>query len=413
MEMIAHTNAAPLHLNNMNAQFKNVNNFSANPKTQIQLPLHRPEYKQPLKTVRITKKPNPKPVATTSDILRLMDGLKLPIPIDIYTSLIKECTKSGDPLKAIELHEHIRRSRIRLSLPLMNRILLMYVSGGCLEHAHQVFDEMFVRDFNSWAILIAGCVENGEDDGAIELFIKMLRDKELENAGANEMGFSVPGILVCVLKACLNTMDFEVGRQVHGWLWKMGFSRNACLSSFLISFYGKMKHYEGAQSVFEQVCHPDTAVWTSRIVNCCSNDNFEGAANVFKEMGREGVRKNEYTFSTVIKACRRMGDIRYGRQVHANAMKLGLESHSFVQCALVDLYGKCGFVSDAARVFEIGPSKKNNACYNAMFTNYMQHGHFVEAIKTLYQMKIAGVRPRKSMFNQVRFACGETLLELM
>lgn len=334
-----------------------------------------------------------------------MDGLKLPIPIDIYTSLIKECTESGDPFKAIELHEHIRRTGIRLTLTLMNRILLMYVSRGCFENARHLFDEMSIRDFNSWAILIAGCVENGEHTEATKLFTRMLRDKELENAGADQMGFSVPGILMCVLRACVCTVDFELGRQVHGWLWKMGFSRNAALSSFLISFYGKMKHYEGAERVFEQVYCRDTAVWTSRMVNCCNDDNFEGVASVFKEMGRDGVRKNEYTFSTVLKACRRTGAIEYGRQVHANAMKLGLESDSFVQCALVDLYGKCGLLSDATRVFEVGRNKRNNACYNAMLASYMQYGLCVKAVRTLYEMRSAGFKPRESMINRVELAC--------
>lgn len=335
-----------------------------------------------------------------------MDGLKLPVPIDIYTLLIKECTELGDPSKAIELQEHIGRGGISVNLPLVNRILLMNVSCGCFDYARQLFDEMSKRDFNSWAILIAGCVQNGEHDEAINLFIRMLHDKEFENAGADQMGFSVPGIVTCALKACECAMDVQLGRQIHGWLWKMGFSRNAALSSFLISFYGKLKHYDGAQTIFDQVLHPDTAVWTSRIVNCCSDDNFEGVVDVFKEMGREGVRKNEYTFSTVLKACRRTGAIVYGRQVHANALKLGLESDGFVQCALVDLYGKCGFVRDATRVFEIGRSKRNNACYNAMFTNYMQHGLFVEAMKTLYEMKNAGFKPRKSMLDEVRLACG-------
>lgn len=287
----------------------------------------------------------------------------------------------------------------------MNQILLMHVAVECFKHARQLFDEMSVRDFNSWAILIAGSVENGGNDEAIRLFVRMLLDKGFENASGDHMELSIPGIVMCVLRACVCTEDFEFGRQVHGWLWKMGFSRNSGLSSFLISFYGKMKHYEGAQSVFKQVNCRDTAVWTSRIVNHCNGGDFESVVSVFTEMGREGVKKNEYTFSNVLKACRKTGTLEYGRQVHANAVKLGLESDGFVQCALVDLYGKRGSLRDAAKVFEIGRKKRNNACYNAMFANYMQHGLCVEAIRTLYEMKMAGFKPRESMINEVELAC--------
>ncbi|GFQ08342.1 protein root UVB sensitive 1 chloroplastic, partial [Phtheirospermum japonicum] len=207
--------------------------------------------------------------------------LKLPIPADIYTVLIKECTKSGDSLKAIELHQHVRKSGLRLGVPFLNWILLMHVS--------------------------CGCVENDEHNEAIKLFVKMLREKGFEKAGDKQMGLSVLGILVCILKACLCTMDFELGAQVHGWLWKMGYSKSVALSSFLISYYGKAKCFEGAESVFEHVPCRSTSMWTSRIVNYCNDGGFDEAVRVFKEMGREGVRKNGYTFSAVLKACRRMG----------------------------------------------------------------------------------------------------------
>ncbi|KAK6137222.1 hypothetical protein DH2020_029039 [Rehmannia glutinosa] len=413
MEIIAPHPHAKAALLLINTPYKYLNAFTANPPIQIQLPLHRPEYKtsKPIRIKSRPKKSNTKPVTTTSDVLHLMDSLKLPISIDIYTSLIKECTKLGDPLKAIELHEHVRRSGLRLSLCLVNRILLMYVSCGCFGHARQLFDQMFRTDFHSWAIVIAGCVENGEHSEAAKLFVRMLHEKEIENFGDSQMGFSVPGILVCVLKACLCTTDLDLGMQVHGWLLKMGYSRSVALSSFLINYYGKVKCFEGAQSVFEQVRSRNTVVWTSRIVNCCSDDKFVEVVSVFKEMGREGVRKNGYTFSTVLKACRRMGDIGCGRQVHANATKLGLESDGFVQCALIDLYGKCGFLNDATSMFEIGNNKRNIASCNALLMNYMQHGLCREAMRVLYEMKMSGFEPSESVFNEVKIACGSRIPE--
>ncbi|KAL6549783.1 hypothetical protein OROMI_020271 [Orobanche minor] len=383
---------------------------AANPQIQIQWPLHRPEYNppKPIRIKSVPKNPKTKPVTTTttSDVLLLMDSLRLPIPADIYTSLVKECAKLGDPLKAIEIHQHVIKSGLRLSLHFLNRILLMYVSCGCLGHARQVFDQMLVRDFNSWAVVIAGCVENGEHHEAIKLFIKMLHEKGFENIGGGQMGLSVSGILVCVLKACLCTMDIELGVQVHGWLWKMGYSRSIALSSFLVNYYGKLKCFKGAERVFEQIPFRNTVLWTSRIVNYCNDENFEEVISVFKEMGKEGVRKNSYTFSTVLKACRRMEDIGCGRQVHANVIKVGLESDGYVQCALVDLYGKCGIINDAISVFEIGGSKRSRACFNAMVTNYILNGLCFEAVRVLHEMKVYGLEPCESVLDEVKLVCG-------
>lgn len=377
--MIPHAKVKPVLLTHMNkyskinTTFENPNNDSLIPPAQVQLPLHRPRYKPPRPIKVKPPRKKTKPVTTPSDVLYLFDNLKLPVTPDIYSLLIKECTDLADPSKAIELHDHMRKSRIGVDLPLLNRILLMCMFSGCCERAYQLFDVMSVRDFNSWAVMIGGFVENGMHYEALDLFVRMLYDVKFENVCDDHARFSVSGILVCTLKACLAVRELDVGMQVHGWLWKMGFSEDVTLSSFLISFYGKFNHYKTAQNVFNQVRSRNTAVWTSIMDNCCKDNDFTGAITAFKEMGSCEIKKNSYTFSSVLKACGGIGDIECGRQVHACAMKLGLESNSFVQCALVDLYGNSGLFNDASRIFKCDKHEAKGECFNALVANYMRH----------------------------------------
>lgn len=411
-----HVNTYPKKQKNY-IQHKNINliNHQSNPPTQIQQPLHRPKSIPPKPVIEVKPQPtksNPKITTTTSDILYLMDSLNLPISLDIYMSLIKECTKIGDPLKALELYLHMRKSGVCLNLTLANRLLLMFVCCGCFENANRLFDQMPVRNFNSWAVMIAGYVENGNHGEAIGLFIEMLCEEQFRDPYDDKIKFAVSGIFVCVLKACANTMDLELGMQIHGRLLKMGLSRNAMLTSFLINFYGKCKFSVGAEICFDRVYSRNTAVWTARIANFCHEDDYEGAVNIFREMGREGVRKNSYTFSSILKACGQMGDGGYcGRQVHANVIKVGAEFNNYVQCALIDVYGRCGFVKDATRAFEVSEDARTDACWNALLTTFIQHGFCIEAIKLLYQMKAAGFVPPQSLFNEVRSICGSRILE--
>ncbi|GKA99396.1 pentatricopeptide repeat-containing protein [Tanacetum coccineum] len=107
----------------------------------------------------------------------------------------------------------------RLSLALINRVLLMYVSCGSLDYARKVFDEMFKRDFNSWAIMIAGYADNGEYEEVIRLFVNDKFRYIMYSCGS----FPVSWIMVCVLKVCGETMNVELGEQVHGWLMKSGY----------------------------------------------------------------------------------------------------------------------------------------------------------------------------------------------
>ncbi|CAK9170313.1 unnamed protein product [Ilex paraguariensis] len=281
----------------------------------------------------------------------------------------------------MELDAHLNQSSFRHHLPLLNRLLIMYLSCGFIENAHQLFDRMPIKDLNSWAAMIFAYVDEEKYEEAIHLFIKM---QHIYQYHCNEgiLKFPVSWIVVCILQACVSTMNLEFGRQIHGWLMKAGYSNDLFLSSTLVSFYGKLGCLEGADFVFDQTSGRNTVVWTAYIANYCKEERFDEVIGVFKEMGREGVKKNSFTFSSVLKACGKLRDDGYcGRQVHANTIKLGVNLKSYVQCGLVDMYGKFGLVRDARRVFEMNGVKKNAACWNAMLNAYIQHGCCIEAVK--------------------------------
>lgn len=360
--------------------------------------------KRPVKHVKIkttndcpTKKP--KPETTTSDVLKLFDRLRFPIPPDIYTCLIKECIFSEDSSMALELHVHIKTSNFKPSVFFLNRLLLMHVSCGILPTARQLFDQMPVKDLYSWAIIVVAYIDVADYEESIALFVKMMKIHML-------LEFP-PWIIVCLLKACAGTSNVQLGKQLHGLLLKLGNAQNTSFMGSLIGFYGKFGCSEDANLVFKQLLHHNTVVWTAKMVNSCREGCYRDIFHDFIEMGREGINKNSFTFSSVLKACARLGDDgNAGRQVHANAVKIGIDSHDYVQCGLIDMYGKCGLVRDAMRVFEMIGNKNNAACWNAMLLGFVRNGFCVDAIKVLYKMKAAGIDVQDSLIEDVRIICG-------
>ncbi|KAI3756132.1 hypothetical protein L1987_55946 [Smallanthus sonchifolius] len=374
----------------------------------VQLPLHRPHRK----ILRSIKIPERKLISTTtsSDVLRLLDCLGFPVPDALYISLIKECTHFLDADEAVLLHAHLTRNRRdKPRLDLVNRILIMFISCGCMQNARQVFDEMTKRDFNSWAIMIAGYTDSGDYQEVINLFT----DPKLQYIIYSCSSFPVSWVFVCVLKACANTLNVTLGKQIHGWLLKSGYSDDLFVSSSLISFYGKIGSFKDGDLVFNGVSSQrNVVVWTARISNNCKEENYHQVLDVFKEMGKEGVRKNSFTFSSVLRACAKISDDgNCGEQVHANAIKLGLASKGYVQCGLVNMYGKFGLVQHAKRVFNVNGSRRNRACWNAMLSSFVQNGCLIEGIKFLYQMKAAGVQPQELWLNKLRSLCGSEIIE--
>lgn len=281
----------------------------------------------------------------------------------------------------------------------------MHVTCGHLDIAHQLFDQMFLRDFNSWAIMIVACLHAGDSEQAIAYFALM------ENR--DFMFKFPPWVIACLLKSCVLTKNMELGKQVHGQLLKLGFSNDLSISGSLINFYGNFRCLDDANFVFDQLSQRNTVTWTAKMVNSCREDQFSQAIDEFIEMDRQGVKKNGFTLSSVLKACAGMNDDGLsGRQVHANAIKLGLESDVFVQCGLINMYGKCGLVKDAEKAFKIVGDRRNTACWNAMLMGYVHNKFGIQAIKLLYRMKEAGIEVQESLVNDVKIACASSKLEI-
>eukprot|EP00268_Persea_americana_P064055 TRINITY_DN8384_c0_g1_i1.p1 TRINITY_DN8384_c0_g1~~TRINITY_DN8384_c0_g1_i1.p1 ORF type:complete len:420 (-),score=85.29 TRINITY_DN8384_c0_g1_i1:473-1732(-) len=352
---------------------------------------------------------------TATDILRLMDSLQLPISADMYATLLKECIESGDVTQGGKVHSHmIHHIDLRMDLLMVNRLLLMYASCSQLDTACILFDGMPMRDSISWGTMIAGHEENGDSQNVLRLFAQM-RENGLDPTAP---------LLVCVLKACVGSGDLGLGEQVHSWfIKKKTMLRNRediPVVASLINLYSGFGCLESARRVFDEMGrHCDgTVVWTILMDGYCKEGSFEEVLNFFKEMGRAGRKKKCFTFPTVLRACGRLGDDgQVGRQVHAAAIKVGVESDMFVQSSLVDMYGKCGLLNDARKALEMTAAvssfdKKNTndnnivVCWNAMLHAYASHGLCTEAIKLLYEMKAAGIEPQESMLYQARIACG-------
>jgi hypothetical protein len=101
-----------------------------------------------------------------------------------------------------------------------------------------------------------------------------------------------------------------------------------------------------------------------------------------------------------------------GQQVHADAIKCGMDMNQFVVSGLVHLYAKQGRLPDAARAFEAISGKTNAVCWNAMAMAHDLGGQYREATRVMYQMKAAGMNPSEVTLSAVWSACFRCLFGL-
>ncbi|KAG2309014.1 hypothetical protein Bca52824_028762 [Brassica carinata] len=242
-------------------------------------------------------------------------------------------------------------------------LIAMYAKCGYIDSARKVFDEITERDMVSWNSMISGYLLAGDAKDAVGLF----REMEEEGVEPDER------TLVSVLGACGHLGDLKTGRLLEEIAVRRKIGLSTFLGSKLISMYGKCGELDSARRVLIR--------WLTRTVF----QSFPDAV----------------TFSTVLSACGSVGALELGKRIETYALETGLEHNIYVATGLVDMYGKCGSIEEALRVFEAMPVK-NEATWNAMISAYAHHGQAQEALSLFDRMSVP---PSDVTFVGVLSAC--------
>ena len=87
----------------------------------------------------------------------------------------------------------------------------------------------------------------------------------------------------------------------------------------------------------------------------------------------------------MIKACSSLCRAWEGKSLHGSALRCGVEGDVFVGTSLIDMYGKCGEIGDARKVFD-EMSERNVVSWTAMVVGYVIVGDVAEAKKVFKEM---------------------------
>ncbi|KAF2301799.1 hypothetical protein GH714_029425 [Hevea brasiliensis] len=127
--------------------------------------------------------------------------------------------------------------------------------------------------------------------------------------------------------------------------------------------------------------------WNSLIADLArAGDSFE-SLRAFSSMRKLDLKPSRSTFPCAIKACSALFDLHSGKQAHQQALVFGFESDLFVSSALIDMYAKCGRLSDARVLFD-EISQRSIVTWTAMITGYVQNDNAYEALSLFKEFLI-------------------------
>nr|XP_043622793.1 pentatricopeptide repeat-containing protein At4g14850-like [Erigeron canadensis] len=207
-----------------------------------------------------------------------------------------------------------------------------------------------------------------------------------------------------LLSQCCQSKSLSAGLQIHSHLIKLALENDPKHRNHLINLYSKCGVFGSARKLLDESPEPDMVGWSALISGYAQNGFGDEAILGFVEMHRQGIRCNEFTFPSVLKACSMKKDIVGGKQIHKIVVMTGFESDVFVANTLVVVYAKCGEFVDSRRLFDEIP-ERNIVSWNALFSCYTQGDLFEEAIGLFQDMVGSGMRPDEFSLSTIINAC--------
>lgn len=251
-----------------------------------------------------------------------------------------------------------------------NTMIGAYANSGRLNEARKLFYETPIRSCITWSSLISGYCRYGCDVEALELFWEM----QYEGERPNQFTWG------SVLRVCSMYVLLEKGKQIHAHAIKTQFDSNAFVVTGLVDMYAKCKCILEAEYLFELA--PDKrnhVLWTAMVTGYSQNGDGHKAIECFRDMRGEGIECNQFTFPSILTACGSISACGFGAQVHGCIVRSGFGANVFVGSALVDMYSKCGDLSNARRMLET-MEVDDPVSWNSMIVGCVRQGLGEEAL---------------------------------
>jgi len=115
---------------------------------------------------------------------------------------------------------------------------------------------------------------------------------------------------------------------------------------------------------------------------------------------------NSSAYVCILQECFKRRALSEGKSIHSHITKMGFIPNTFLHNTLVNMYAKCGSLSEARRVFDQMP-ERDVFSWSVMITAYARHGNALQALALFHQMQRAGIKPNQFTFSSVLSVCAK------
>ncbi|KAM7514584.1 hypothetical protein LguiA_004167 [Lonicera macranthoides] len=339
-----------------------------------------------------------------------------------FVNAINCCAALQIPVYGEFIHAKIIKNMFETDVFVGSALVDFYAKCDRMQDAHRCFDEINEKSLVSWNALMLGY-----SNRSCSTSLLLLREMIQLGYCPNEVSFSIITKSSSVLEL----------QQLHSLIIKMGYHQNEYVSSSLITSYAKngvvsdasllvcntnmplsavpsniiagvynrTDQYHKTQELFSLLEEPDMVSWNILITACSRNGDYKEVFELFQHMQIAQVRPDNYTYVSLLSVCTKLCNLALGSSLHALIIKTDFtRCDTFVCNILIDMYGKCGSLLSAVKIFN-ETTGKNVISWTALVSSLGLHGYAHEALERFREMDTAGFKPDRIALMAVLSAC--------
>ncbi|KAI6692462.1 hypothetical protein NL676_020172 [Syzygium grande] len=281
-----------------------------------------------------------------------------------YLSSITACAGLQAMNTGRQLHGIAWKLGIQSDLLVESALMDMYAKCGSLEDALDLFESAEIIDEVSMTVIVVGFAQNGFEEEAIQVFLKMVK------AGL-EIDSNAVSAVLGVFGA---DTSLGLGKQIHSLIIKRCFFHIPFVSNGLINMYAKCGDIVESIKVFSRMPSRNLISWNSMVNAFACHGDGCGALRLHEEMKMEGVKPTDVTFLSLLHACSHIGLVEKGMEfLDSMERDYGISPRTEHYACVVDMLGRAGRLAEAKSFIEGMPTEPGVLVWQALLGACSMH----------------------------------------
>jgi len=240
-------------------------------------------------------------------------------------------------------------------------MIVGYSSQGNMVEACRLFDSLEEKNSIVWAALFGGYVKLNQCEAIFELLCLYIA----KEAAIPDALILVSAISVCAFQAALGP-----GKQIHGYVYRMGIEMDIKMTTAMIDMYSKCGSIPYAEKMFLKVIERDLVLYNVMVAGYAHHGYEIKAINLFQEMLERGVGPDAITFVALLSACRHRGLVDLGeRTFYSMTEDYHIMPETDHYACMIDLYGRASQLEKMVLFMQRIPIEYQDAAVVGAFFN--------------------------------------------